>query len=218
MASDDRNGKRFLRLAPVIRWLHIYLSMLGFMALLFFSVTGLTLNHPDWFSDPEGQTRTETGEIDLAWLQSASPIPDEVRDDPDYDAAVEVRPLEIVEHLREQYALSGKATLEADEYECLVSFKGPGYFADVFIDRETGEYTLTETKFGGVAILNDLHKGRDTGEEWAWVIDVTAVLLSLVAVSGLLLLLYLKKRRRDGLVLALLATAALVAVYVVWVP
>ena len=35
--------------AAWMRWLHIYLSMLGFTALIFFSVTGITLNHADWF-------------------------------------------------------------------------------------------------------------------------------------------------------------------------
>ena len=38
-----------LRFAAFARWLHIYLSMFGLAAVLFFSVTGLTLNHPDWF-------------------------------------------------------------------------------------------------------------------------------------------------------------------------
>jgi hypothetical protein len=31
------------------RTLHLYLSMLSFLAVLFFALTGLTLNHPEWF-------------------------------------------------------------------------------------------------------------------------------------------------------------------------
>ena len=31
------------------RTLHLYLSLLAFLTLLFFAVTGLTLNHPGWF-------------------------------------------------------------------------------------------------------------------------------------------------------------------------
>ena len=43
-------AKRFKRgFAFWSRWLHIYTSMFGLAAILFFSVTGLTLNHPDWF-------------------------------------------------------------------------------------------------------------------------------------------------------------------------
>ncbi len=36
-----------VRTAAVMRWLHIYVSLFGLAAVLFFSVTGLTLNHPD---------------------------------------------------------------------------------------------------------------------------------------------------------------------------
>src|SRR5689334_23093059 len=43
-------ARRFhLRLAAVMRWTHIYLSMFSMAALLFFSATGITLNHPSWF-------------------------------------------------------------------------------------------------------------------------------------------------------------------------
>lgn len=37
------------RLQTLIRWLHIYASLLGLMTVPFFGVTGLTLNHPNWF-------------------------------------------------------------------------------------------------------------------------------------------------------------------------
>jgi uncharacterized protein len=32
------------------RWLHIYLSMASFGILFFFAITGLTLNHVEWFT------------------------------------------------------------------------------------------------------------------------------------------------------------------------
>ena len=44
----SRRRRLALRLAGIMRWLHIYLSMFGLAALLFFAVTGVTLNHPDW--------------------------------------------------------------------------------------------------------------------------------------------------------------------------
>lgn len=68
--------------------------------------------------------------------------------------------------------------------QCEVSFKGPGYSADAFIDRATGKYELTENRMGLVAILNDLHKGRDSGKPWAVVIDISAILLTLVSLTG----------------------------------
>lgn len=175
------------RLAVWLRWLHIYGSMLGLVALLFFSVTGLTLNHPEWLF---GSGRTETqaqGKVDVAWLTSP---------------AIESRRLEIVEHLRAAHRIRILLdTFEAEDEECLISFKGPGQSADVFMDRKTGAYQITLASEGVMAILNDFHKGSHTGPAWKLVIDITAILLAFVSMTGLGLLFYIKRRRKYGLIL-----------------
>ena len=56
------------RLGALVRWLHTYVSLLGFLALLFFAVTGFTLNHADWFYSGEGSIREMQGRIDPALL------------------------------------------------------------------------------------------------------------------------------------------------------
>ena len=50
--ASPRNALR-KRIAVVSRWLHIYLSMASFGVVLFFSATGLTLNHADKLSGKE---------------------------------------------------------------------------------------------------------------------------------------------------------------------
>ena len=45
-----------------------------------------------------------------------------------------------------------------------ISFRGPGYTADGFADRATGQYELLENRLGFIAIVNDLHTGRDTAK------------------------------------------------------
>jgi hypothetical protein len=45
----------------------------------------------------------------------------------------------------------------------VVTFKGHGYAADAMIERDTRKYKLTQTSHDLVAVLNDLHKGRDSG-------------------------------------------------------
>ena len=52
----------------MVRWVHLYLSMVGFAALFFFSVTGLTLNHPTWLGASEEHMETLEGEINSEWL------------------------------------------------------------------------------------------------------------------------------------------------------
>ncbi len=112
---------------------------------------------------------------------------------------------EVVEHLLEQS--TGSAALwpnfRVDETECTVTFKGPGYAANTFIDRQTGHYQLSQTYHGLIAVLNDLRQGRDTGAVWSAVIDLSACLLIVSSLSGLILLLYIKRRRIPGLVTGL---------------
>jgi hypothetical protein len=194
-------------------WLHIYLSMLGLAAVLFFGATGLTLNHPDWFfANAERRTQAE-GRVESAWLHL-----DATGADPG-DLDRQVDKLRVVEHLRQAHGVRGALTeFRVDEAECMVTFKGPGYDADALIDRETGRYDLTQRFQGFVAVLNDLHKGRDTGPVWSWVIDVSAVLMVIIALTGLVLLFYLRLRRRPGLVVALAGTVVLLLIFWLGVP
>ena len=80
-----------------------------------------------------------------------------------------------------------------------------------------GRYDLTQTIHGFVAVINDLHKGRDTGRAWSVLIDVSAVVLIVISLTGLVLLFYLKRRRIPGLVVAV-GTVAVVAVVLLLVP
>jgi hypothetical protein len=194
----------------VARWLHIYLSMAGLFVLLFFSVTGVTLNHPEWFEGGTGHSTEAEGTLDPRWVK---PPLDGA------DAFQGVARLEVVEHLRHAHGVRGAlADFTADDRECVVTFKGPGYAADAFIDRATGSYRLSQTSHGFVALINDLHKGRDTGKRWSLVIDLSAVLMTLASLTGLVLLFYIKRRRIPGLLTMLAGTAIVVAVMVYLVP
>jgi hypothetical protein len=199
-----------------MRWTHIYLSMLSMAALLFFAVTGITLNHPTWFFGETERSVQVRGQVKPQWLNVADPRADSGGE---ADPARAVAKLEVVEHLRKTHGVRGALVeFRTDQRECMVTFKGPGYAADAFIDRATGRYDLTETAHGFVAIINDLHKGRDSGKAWSVLIDVSAVFMTLVALTGLVLLFYIKRRRRSGLVTALVGTVAVALVFWFWVP
>src|SRR5262249_51367658 len=169
-----------IRFVKLMLWLHIYLSMFGLATVLFFSVTGITLNHPNWFfGESEGLTQSE-GQLNLGWLHVDSPGANPGAE------SEQVAKLEIVEHLRTVHGVRGAlADFRVDPTECTVSFKGPAYAADAFIDRDTGHYNLTQTYHGFIAVINDLHKGRDTGPVWSVVIDVSAVLPTINSLTGL---------------------------------
>jgi hypothetical protein len=209
MATEDQGAARVPRLArkrrmaALFRWLHIYLSMLSFALVFFFAVTGLTLNHADKFGD-QTRTQEEKGKLDLRWVKT-----------PD---TLTIARLEIVEYLRNKYGIrAALSDFRIDDAQIGVSFKGPGFAADAFINRENGEYDLTRTSAGFVGMINDLHKGRDSGPVWSVVIDIAAILLTLVSLTGMLLLLFLKKRRFIGLLVAALGLLVGYLVYKIWV-
>lgn len=182
------------RLAAWSRWLHIYLSMVSFAILFFFAATGITLNHPDWFGNWQ-KTQQQSGVMKTG------------------------SQLEMVEHLRNRHGIKGAlADFRSDDAQHSISFKGPGYTADAFVERATGKYELTETRMGWVAVINDLHKGRDTGKSWSAIIDVSAGMMCLVSLSGLILILFLSKKRTTGLVAAVVGMVLCYLVYAVWVP
>lgn len=190
--------------AKIIRWLHIYGSMISCAIVLFFSVTGLTLNHPTWFGASVERVRESSGELKREWLAGADGQPAK---------------LEIVEHLRSVDRARGAISdFTVDESQLIVAFRAPGYTADAFIERDTGKYQMTESALGFVAVLNDLHKGRDSGAAWSWVIDISAVLLVLVSLTGLLLILYINRHRRTGLLTGVGGMAVCLLIYFVLVP
>jgi len=187
----------------LIRWLHIYLSMISFALVFFFAITGITLNHADKFT---GQLHTEQrkGKLDTSWISAKD--------------TSKIDRLSIVEYLRRINGIHGSLNdFRIDEDQVTIAFKGPGYAADVFISRPSGAYDLTITTTGLIGIVNDLHKGRDTGSGWSLFIDISAILLTLVSLTGLLLILFLKKRRFSGLLVAVAGLFIAWLVYKIWI-
>lgn len=190
------------RLAKFSRWLHIYASMTSFAVVFFFAVTGWTLNHPDLF--PTRETRkAATGTLDTKLTRAGADVPK----------------LEIVEALRRAHHVGGALSdFRIDDDQLSVAFKGPGYAADAVIDRASGKYDLNESRLGMVAIINDLHKGRDTGSLWKVLIDVSAGLLTFVSLTGLVLIYFIHKHRVAGVLLLIAGAALSGLMFWAWVP
>ena len=100
-----------------------------------------------------------------------------------------------------------------------------GYSVDYAADGITGlhiavtnSYDVIEVRNGFIAVINDLHKGRDSGKVWSGLIDASAILLTLVSLTGLLLLFFVYKRRTSGLILATAGTIVCYLIYLRFVP
>ncbi|MEM7315027.1 MAG: PepSY-associated TM helix domain-containing protein [Planctomycetota bacterium] len=125
----------------------------------------------------------------------------------------------IVNYLKSKHKLRGKvAEFIVETEEVVVILKGPAYAADIYVNRKSGKYTISESKSNLVGLVNDLHKGRDSGSAWSLLIDVSAIALIAISLSGFGLLFYIRKERIAGLVVSLIGTLAMLAVWWLWVP
>lgn len=173
--------------------------MISLVIVLFFGVTGITLNHPDWTFGSEGTATTVAGSL-----------PADAINDGDVEFLI------VSEFLRNEHGVKGQVTdFSEDGTQGTISFKNPGYGAEVFFEIDSGSYTLSENSQGWVTVMNDLHKGRDSTSSWRWVIDVSGALLVLISVTGLGIQFFLRKRRPSALTLSVIG--GLVSALFLWI-
>lgn len=178
------------------RRLHIYVSMALLLIVLFFSITGITLNRPHLFVSENAQIEERTLMLPRSLFSAA-------------EDNFSPKKKQLLDYLSHQGGLSGTPSsmqlfteVEAGELiegEISLDYKGPGYNSTVFIDMLSQQATIETTHYGVIAVLNDLHKGRNSGQVWAWFIDISALLMVFFVVTGVCLLVPKKKSFRLGI-------------------
>jgi hypothetical protein len=178
---------------------HIYVSMAGFTLVLLFAVTGLTLNHQDFgLSNPEITMKT-------------IPIPAELLEAPDQAA--------ISGYLQKTLGVRSPVTdYREDDSDIQVIFAAPGRRTLVTIRRADRAGEVEEENRGILGRMDDLHKGFDAGTAWYWIIDFSAILLTVSSLTGMVTLFSLRSRRKSGFVVGAIGVITVVAIYLVCVP
>lgn len=173
--------------------------MFALLVMLFFGVTGITLNHPDWVFGGETVETTESGVL---------PAESQTTDGVEF--------LVISEFVRSRHDVAGEVVDfgVGDDGRGSISYRKPGYAADLFFDAESGSYDLTVSQDGFLGTMNALHQGRDAGSVWRWIIDVSGAILVLIALTGLGIQIFMKKRRLSAL--AWSAVGAVATVGLIW--
>ncbi|HEY5804022.1 MAG TPA: PepSY-associated TM helix domain-containing protein [Lysobacter sp.] len=195
-----RQQRRGFWLRTLHQW-HWISSAICLVAMVLFSITGITLNHSSVIeAKPEILNRTV--DMPASLLKSlgkredgSAPLPGSVS-----AWLNDVLPVAI-----------GAQPAEWSAAEVYVSLPRPGGDAWLSIDRATGAVEYERTSRGWIAYFNDLHKGRNAGAAWRWFIDIFAIACLVFCLTGLFLLQMHARQRPStwpyvvlGLVLPLL--------------
>ncbi|CAN5292103.1 PepSY-associated TM helix domain-containing protein [soil metagenome] len=175
----SKSGARRLFWMQQMRLWHWISSAVCLASLLLFAVTGFTLNHA---AQIEAKPKVETHKAVLPAPLLARIV------SPSLEGKAPL-PAPVVTWLeRETGARTGGRPVEWSEDEASVSLPRPGGDAWVTLDRRTGAVEYEKTARGAIALLNDLHKGRNSGPVWSLFIDVFAFACLLFTGTGLVLL------------------------------
>lgn len=203
-----RKGRKSFWLRQIYTW-HWMSSALSLIGLLLFAVTGFTLNHA---AEIEAQPVVTNREAQLPAPLLPLIAPDDASENgPD---AKKPLPPPIADWVGETFQVRTDAEAEWSADAVYLPLARPGGDAWVSLDRATGEATAEDTDRGGISYLNDLHKGRNSGEAWSWFIDIFAFACVVFSLTGVVLLwLHAAKRTITWpLVAAGLAIPAVLAV------
>jgi hypothetical protein len=171
-------GRRSFWLKHLHRW-H-WISAAGcLVGMLLFAITGFTLNHAaDIEARPVITRQQATVPAELLPLLQAGP-----------QTGKTTLPPALKSWLGGQFGIVlGGREAEWSEGELYVALARPGGDGFLTIDRVTGEAEHERTSRGAISYLNDLHKGRNTGQAWSLFLDLFAVTCLVFALTGLFLL------------------------------
>ena len=129
------------------RYVHGWLSAFAFLTLLFFSVTGLLLNHPEWFEPAKTEQTTQL-------ILPESVLKSIKQQENPSDT--------ILNYVRQQQNVVGRyQSSEVMDNEVMIRLESPAGATDIWVMADTGETEITQKPASTVSMLNDLHRGKN---------------------------------------------------------
>jgi hypothetical protein len=201
-ASAALNRGAVFRLS---RMLHAYLSAFAFLGLIFFSATGILLNHPEWFENYRPVERSTTVTLSPADLATAKASKDQAR--------------ALAAAISAKTPLAGAfSSGDIEGREALIRMEGPKGSSDIDVDLQSGRADIKVARASLTAVIQDLHRGKNSGAAWRFVIDAAGYIVIALSLIGYVLFFSLRFRLRTSLILTAVSLAVLAAVAIWLVP
>jgi hypothetical protein len=185
---QKRNASRAVWLKNLHQW-HWISSALCLLAMLLFSITGITLNHAS-------QIEAKPSVVNRKAVAPA-PLTAQLRQYAEgHDGAKAPLPDAAERWLDQAFGINAGgrvAEWATDEVYLPLPKAGGDAWLRIGLDDGATEYEVTDR--GWISWLNDVHKGRNTGTAWNWFIDIFAVGCVLFCLTGLLILKFHAAKR-----------------------
>jgi hypothetical protein len=170
--------RRAALMRQMVQW-HWISAAVCLIGMLLFAITGITLNHAGAIEakpqtvEAEGQLPPELLSVAKSAQAAQGTLPDPIR-----------------AWLAKEMGVKAPkaAAIEWTDEEAYISLPRPGGDGWVTFDAGAGTVVHETTSRGPVAYLNDLHKGRNTGQAWSLFLDLFALGCVVFCVTGLVLL------------------------------
>jgi hypothetical protein len=175
---------------------HGYLSAVAFVWLLFFSITGILLNHPAWLAGDRPVTVNRRFHLQTRDLMSVT-------------AQKEPGPA-LVQAMRGSLGLKGDVnSSDVAGGQLFVRMRGASGSTDLQLDLRSGQGSAAIETFPIATLFKELHRGEQAGRVWRTLIDVAGVALVTTSVLGLVIYFSLRFRLRTALFLVAGGLAAM---------
>ncbi len=182
------------------RMLHAYLSAFAFLALIFFSATGLLIDHPEWVQGKPTETEVK--------LTVPAPVLAQAAKAKDPNAALAMAVAKMTP------LIGAYRSGEVEDGQADLRFEGVKGSSTVMLDVASGQADVTVDRSTALEVIGDLHRGKNATVPWRLVIDASAVLVLALSMIGYVLFFSLRFRLRTSLILTVVSLGALVAVFV----
>ena len=167
----------WMRQVTLWHWVSSAIALIG---MLFFALTGITLNHAELFENGTAKITHQSAVLPPAVLATVNGLQESA------DNAV---PTALKAWLSETWRLAVYPKgVELGPDEVFIDLKHPGVDASLTIDRHSGAIDYEVADRGWVAYFNELHRGRNAGGVWSVFITVFGVACVIFSVTGLLML------------------------------
>lgn len=159
----------------MMRKIHIYSALPVLLLMVFFSVTGFLLNHPEF---ELGDVNNEVIEVALPeWAIVAS----------DWSEQYNSHGLALLQWLDKEHDIRGvDFTIEWDEYDelLILDLTGPNGSSVIEVFIEQGVISIDNRELSTVATLNNLHRAKHVSGFWRAISDLSAICMLLFCISG----------------------------------